>query len=109
VSLFLGWWQFEGRASKDLEAAYEAKESKCRLLIVGQIYELDLVQMIQYRLNDPNGARRIKRDLPSSTPQKKGIAGIRLGGSTGPGNSGGGAGASQGQGNHPHAHPHRAF
>jgi len=68
--------------------------------------------MIQYRLNDRNGARRIKRDLPSSTPQKKGIAGIRLVGSVGPRISGDDAGASdasQDQGNHPHAHPHRAF
>ena len=61
-----------------MEVAFTAVEPKCRLLIAGQLFEVDLLRMCQYRVSHPHVTRRIKRDLGTST-QKKGICGIRFG------------------------------
>jgi len=86
-----GWWQFEERQNTELERSFEAKEPKCTLLIAGQMYEIDFLQMIQYRPSTRHVIRRIKRDIASST-QLKGIAGIRI-------NSTQSTSSSQSQGN----------
>lgn len=74
--LVLGWWQYDERTSRELEAAYKSGQRTCELLIVGQLYVADFDAMLQLRRNDLSRRRRIKRDL-ASIP-KKGIAGLRL-------------------------------
>ncbi|XP_034238232.1 E3 ubiquitin-protein ligase RNF146 isoform X2 [Thrips palmi] len=71
-----GWWQYDERTSRELEAAYKSGQRTCELLIVGQLYIADFDAMLQLRRNDLSRRRRIKRDL-ASIP-KKGIAGLRL-------------------------------
>lgn len=71
-----GWWKYDERTMQDLEKAYESKQSKAQLLIVGQLYEIDFDEMIQYRANNPNLFRRIKRDV--ATAESRGVAGLRL-------------------------------
>lgn len=71
-----GWWQYDERTSRELEASYKAGERTCELLIAGFLYVADFDSMVQRRRNDPARRRRIKRDL--STIPKKGIAGIKL-------------------------------
>ncbi|KAK9881495.1 hypothetical protein WA026_016378 [Henosepilachna vigintioctopunctata] len=70
-----GWWQYDERTSKELEAAYKSGDKTSELLIAGFLYVVDLENMIQIRRNDPSRRRNIKRDL-ASIP-KKGIAGLR--------------------------------
>jgi hypothetical protein len=64
---------------QELERAFEAGQSTCQLLIAGHLYDIDFPQMVQYRVNNRNMARRIKRDAASASAEKRGIAGIRLG------------------------------
>ncbi|KAF2893989.1 hypothetical protein ILUMI_12185 [Ignelater luminosus] len=70
-----GWWQYDERTSRELEACYKAGERTCELLIAGFLYVADLDAMLQMRRNDHSRRRRIKRDL-ASVP-KKGVAGLR--------------------------------
>lgn len=67
----VGWWQYDERTSKELEASYKAGERTCELLIAGFLYVTDLEAMLQLRRNDPLRRRRIKRDL--ATIPKKGV------------------------------------
>ncbi|CAG9833850.1 unnamed protein product [Diabrotica balteata] len=69
-----GWWQYDERTSKDLEASYTNNEKTCELLIAGFLYIIDLENMLQIRRNDPSRRRRIKRDY--ATVAKKGVAGL---------------------------------
>lgn len=66
----IGWWQYDERTCKELEACYKAGERTCELLIAGFLYVTDLEAMLQLRRNDPSRRRRIKRDL--ATIPKKG-------------------------------------
>ncbi|XP_060519452.1 E3 ubiquitin-protein ligase rnf146 [Cylas formicarius] len=70
-----GWWQYDERTSKELEASYKRGEKNVELLIAGFLYIIDFENMIQLRRNDPSRRRLIKRDL--ATIPKKGIAGLR--------------------------------
>lgn len=65
-----GWWQYDERTSKELEACYKSGERTCELLIAGFLYVADLDAMLQLRRNDPSRRRRIKRDF--ATIPKKG-------------------------------------
>lgn len=76
--LFAGWWQYDERTSRELEAAYKKGERICELLVAGLLYVADFDAMLQIRRNDPSRRRRIKRDL--ATIPKKGVAGLRLDG-----------------------------
>lgn len=67
----IGWWQYDERTSKELEACYKSGERTCELLIAGFLYIADLDNMLQLRRNDPSRRRRIKRDL--ATIPKKGF------------------------------------
>lgn len=71
-----GWWQYDPRTSKELEASYKRGERTCDLLIAGLLYVADFDAMLQLRRNEPGRRRRIKRDLV--TIPKKGVAGLRL-------------------------------
>lgn len=72
-----GWWQYDPRTSVELEEAFNKEVTKKHtILVAGFLYEIDFQSMIQFRQNDPNRQRKIKRDL--STIAKKGIAGLRL-------------------------------
>lgn len=72
-----GWWLYDQRTSRDLETAFKEGKPKIELLIAGHLYVIDFGQMLQYRRNDPNKHRRIKRDhLPAELI--KGLAGIKL-------------------------------
>lgn len=71
-----GWWQYDERTSRELEAAYKKGERICELLVAGLLYIADFDAMLQIRRNDPSRRRRIKRDL--ATIPKKGVAGLRL-------------------------------
>ncbi|KAB0796772.1 hypothetical protein PPYR_10833 [Photinus pyralis] len=70
-----GWWQYDERTSRELEACYKAGERTCELLIAGFLYDANLDTMLQMRRNDHSRRRRIKRDFASAP--KKGVAGLR--------------------------------
>lgn len=70
-----GWWQYDERTSRELEAAYKAGDRTCELLIAGFLYIADFEAMVQMRRHEPARRRHIKRDL--ATVPKKGIAGIK--------------------------------
>ena len=76
MNLFtLGWWQYDERTSRELEASYKAGDRTCELLIAGFLYIADFEAMVQMRRHEPLRRRHIKRDL--ATIPKKGIAGIK--------------------------------
>ncbi|KAK9502769.1 hypothetical protein O3M35_011479 [Rhynocoris fuscipes] len=70
-----GWWRYDERANAELEAAYSRSEDSITLLIAGYLYEVDLIDLIQFRKTEPNRRRRIKRDV--ITAPSKGVAGLR--------------------------------
>lgn len=87
INYYLGWWQYDERTMQDLERAFSSSQSTCQLLLAGHLYVVDFNQMIQYRLNNRNVSRRIRRGI---NLEKRGVAGIRISGSnTGAGSSGG--------------------
>ncbi|TRY71020.1 hypothetical protein TCAL_10837 [Tigriopus californicus] len=71
-----GWWQYDVRTSQELESFHQNGAVTCELLIAGFLYTIDFRSMVQFRRNEPNRRRQIKRDL--ATISKKGIAGLRL-------------------------------
>ena len=100
-----GWWEYDQRTTLELEEAYkdsfkiepdpEQDESPptgaanqdvsnntvnktCELLIAGFLYVIDFENMIQYRRNEPQRRRRIKRDQRDQITNMKGVAGIRI-------------------------------
>ncbi|CAL8100816.1 unnamed protein product [Orchesella dallaii] len=82
-----GWWQYDERTMQELEKAYSSKLLTCQLLLAGHIYVVDFTQMIQYRSNNRNVSRRIKRGINC---EKRGVAGIRIAGNnSGDGSNGG--------------------
>lgn len=85
-----GWWLYDKRASDEIEAAYSQEATGCQLLIAGHLYIIDFDKMLQYRRDEPQRQRRIKRERADAEGNiTKGIAGIRQtavseGGSQGP-------------------------
>lgn len=70
-----GWWQYEDRASVQLEEAFINGKESTELVIAGFVYIVDIGDMVQYRKNYPTRRRRIKRDKASA--DSKGIAGLK--------------------------------
>lgn len=87
-----GWWKYEERAAAELEEAYRRTidtdgeqaetvidgSNKCELLIAGFLYVIDFENMMQYRRNEPNRQRKIKREKLQSVADCKGVAGLRI-------------------------------
>ncbi|XP_053606522.1 E3 ubiquitin-protein ligase RNF146-B-like isoform X2 [Plodia interpunctella] len=71
-----GWWKYDKRSNVDIEAAYRDKQADCTLLIVGELYIIDLQNMVQLRRNDTTKRRRIRRD--TTVLPAKGVAGIKM-------------------------------
>jgi len=71
-----GWWVYDERTSQEVEMHFKSGDKRCELLIAGFLYIIDFEHMLQYRRNDPNRRRRVKRDL--ATGPKKGVAGLRI-------------------------------
>lgn len=78
--LILGWWQYDERTSQEIEEAYKKEEKFCTILVAGYVYVVDFETMLQQRQNDPSRKRQVKRDL--ATTPKKGVAGLRIDGTT---------------------------
>lgn len=70
-----GWWQYDPRASAELEKAWESGAGHCELLIAGFLYTIDIKEMYQARKGQPSKRRKIKRDLANC--EKLGVAGLR--------------------------------
>lgn len=77
---FLGWWLYDERTSSEIEDSYNKGDKSCTILVAGYVYVVDFESMLQQRQNDPSRKRQVKRDL--STTPKKGVAGLRIDGST---------------------------
>ncbi|XP_031553801.1 E3 ubiquitin-protein ligase RNF146-B-like isoform X2 [Actinia tenebrosa] len=71
-----GWWQYDDKTSREVEAAFKNGKRSCTLLIAGFLYLIDFENMFQMRRNEPGRRRRIKRD--KRDVDSKGVAGIRL-------------------------------
>ncbi|CAG5928168.1 unnamed protein product [Menidia menidia] len=71
-----GWWQYDERASRELEEAFVKGKKSTEMLIAGFLYVADLESMVQYRRNEHGRRRKIKRDVVDIP--KKGVAGLRL-------------------------------
>ena len=72
-----GWWQYEDRASDQIEEAFSEGKQAIEILIAGFGYIIDIENMVQYRKNYPTRRRRIKRDKYQA--DKKGVAGLKYG------------------------------
>ena len=72
-----GWWQYEDRASDQIEEAFSEGKQAIEILIAGFGYIIDIENMVQYRKNYPTRRRRIKRDKYQA--DKKGVAGLKCG------------------------------
>ena len=97
-----GWWEYDERTTAELEEAYKTNEAKeepepgeessipgsdttttvnnahCELLIAGFLYVIDFEHMIQYRRNEPQRRRKVKRDARDQIMNRKGVAGLRI-------------------------------
>ena len=97
-----GWWEYDERTTAELEEAYneslkafeddtgqdnseppsgqenEANPKSCELLIAGFLYVINFEHMIQYRRNEPQRRRRVKRDVRDQIENRKGVAGLRI-------------------------------
>jgi E3 ubiquitin-protein ligase RNF146 len=47
--LCAGWWEYDERTSRELEAAFRDRKREIELLVAGFIYVIDLVNMTQVR------------------------------------------------------------
>lgn len=88
----LGWWQYDERTCQDIEEAYKKGEKFCTILVAGYVYVVDFESMLQQRQNDPARKRQVKRDL--ATTPKKGVAGLRIDGTTDSPNTSSSSGSS---------------
>ena len=101
-----GWWEYDERTTAELEEAYkdslkafeddpgqddseshsgqdnETNPKSCELLIAGFLYVINFEHMIQYRRNEPQRRRRVKRDVRDQIENRKGVAGLRINPST---------------------------
>ncbi len=75
-----GWWKYDERTAEELESHFKKGEQHCELLIAGFLYCIDFEGMFQCRRNEPQRRRTIRRDLASNVSDKKGVAGLRIGG-----------------------------
>ncbi|KIH59406.1 WWE domain protein [Ancylostoma duodenale] len=79
-----GWWRFDPRLEKDIEAGRAATPNSTDLIICGYAYVLDFVKMVQYRKETPTRTREIKRvsdeefKAMSDNGEVKGISGVRV-------------------------------
>ena len=72
-----GWWQYEDRASDQIEESFAKGKQAIEIPIAGFGYIIDIENMVQYRKNYPTRRRRIKRDKYQA--EKKGVAGLKYG------------------------------
>lgn len=72
-----GWWQYDDRSSTEIEEAFKNKLPSLQIVIAGNLYEIDLVNMQQYQVNRASRKRDIKRD--NRAVNKKGVAGMATG------------------------------
>lgn len=75
-----GWWQYDERTCMEIEEAFKKGEKYCTILVAGYVYVVDFETMLQQRQNEPTRKRQVKRDL--ATIPKKGVAGLRIDGTT---------------------------
>ena len=73
-----GWWQYDERASAELELAHQQGAPHVEMLIAGYVYVVDFERMVQVRRSDPTRRRRVKRDR-ADIADRKGVAGLKLG------------------------------
>jgi len=69
-----GWWKFEARCSQELEDCQNEGVQRHETMICGNLYVIDFVSMVQYRKDQPQRKRAIKRDVVLA--QCKGVAGL---------------------------------
>ena len=85
-----GWWEYEERLVGEIEEAFRQSKNEHNLddgtltnnslsefLIAGYMYVIDFNLMVQFRKDNPNRKRRIKRDQKDNIHNYKGVAGLR--------------------------------
>ena len=85
-----GWWEYEERLVGEIEEAFQQSKNELNLddgtlinnslsefLIAGYMYVIDFNLMVQFRKDNPNRKRRIKRDQKENIHNYKGVAGLR--------------------------------
>ncbi|KAG5898417.1 hypothetical protein JTB14_030394 [Gonioctena quinquepunctata] len=69
-----GWWQYDERASEEIEEAFKLDIPGFELIICGELYVIDFTHSFQYPKRSPSRKRSIKRDKISNVVVK-GVAG----------------------------------
>lgn len=74
-----GWWQFDEINAAAIEADFQITgKRETQIEISGFKYSIDFERMIQYRSDNPERHRRIKRETRIKDLNIKGVAGLRL-------------------------------
>ncbi|CAJ0575344.1 unnamed protein product, partial [Mesorhabditis spiculigera] len=76
-----GWWRFDPRTEKDIEAARAADQGKCEVMTCGVLYVIDLLNMKQYRKDSSHIQREIVRvegDVELNRYDIRGLAGVSI-------------------------------
>ena len=77
---YRGWWEYDARTSLIIEEKFRENTSEFEILIAGNMYIIDLENMIQYRSGEKNKSRFIRRDSKKSLSKTeiiKGKAGLK--------------------------------
>ncbi|XP_074034338.1 E3 ubiquitin-protein ligase rnf146 isoform X2 [Leptinotarsa decemlineata] len=71
-----GWWQYDERASEEIEEAFKLGIPSFELIICGELYVIDFKHKFQYPKRNSSRKRSIKRDKINNVVVK-GVAGLR--------------------------------
>ncbi|CAK9301285.1 unnamed protein product [Gordionus sp. m RMFG-2023] len=72
-----GWWLYEDQNNDVIEKNLRDMKFLFEIMIAGNIYVIDLINMVQYRKTEPYKRRKMKRDKCCAVPTK-GVAGIKI-------------------------------
>lgn len=72
-----GWWLFDERTQMQLRQAKRSGQQRLDVQVAGSCYTIDLLEMVQYRRDNPASKRRIRVGTADISDKSiKGVAGV---------------------------------